>query len=49
MDRAFLDRLGIEPVNPGACAGEWIDTRGAETASASPVDGREIARVRLAE
>ncbi len=47
--RELLERLGIQAVNSGACWGEWIDTEGEEIASISPIDGKEIARVRLAE
>jgi len=44
-----LERLGIEKVNSGAGWGEWIASpRGGEMASISPVDGSEIARVRMA-
>jgi len=47
--RQILDRLGIRAVNSGASAGEWMDTPGAkELISLSPIDGSEIARVRLA-
>jgi aldehyde dehydrogenase (NAD+) len=45
----ILNRLGIARVNPGASTGEWIDTRGPELISYSPVDGQELARVRMAE
>ncbi|HWR54681.1 MAG TPA: aldehyde dehydrogenase family protein [Bryobacteraceae bacterium] len=45
----ILDRLGIEAVNSGAGWGEWItNPGGGELASVSPVDGSEIARVRMA-
>jgi aldehyde dehydrogenase (NAD+) len=44
-----LERLGIESVNSGACAREWLaSTGGATLASINPADGQEIARVRLA-
>jgi aldehyde dehydrogenase (NAD+) len=44
-----LERLGIEPVNSGACGREWIASSGSATiASINPADGHEIARVRLA-
>ncbi|HYL78038.1 MAG TPA: aldehyde dehydrogenase family protein [Bryobacteraceae bacterium] len=43
-----LERLGIEPVNSGACGRDWIDTTGATIASLNPADGQELARVRLA-
>ena len=44
-----LERLGVEPVNPGACSREWIASSGTATiASINPADGQEIARVRLA-
>ena len=41
-----LEKLGIKPVNPGASTGSvWMDTKGDETASYSPVDGSLIAKV----
>jgi len=44
-----LERLGIEPVNSGACGREWMGIgEGATLASVNPSDGQEIARVRLA-
>lgn len=44
-----LDRLEIEPVNSGACRGEWIpNPGGGELASINPSDGTEIARVQMA-
>lgn len=47
--RMVLERLGIKEVNSGASTGSaWIDTRGDITSSVSPVDGKEIARVRNA-
>lgn len=47
--RGIFDRLGIEPVNSGACWGEWIDTGGEELVSVSPGDGSELGRVRMAD
>lgn len=45
----ILERLGLEPVNSGACAGDWIvSPAGGELASLNPSDGSVIARVRLA-
>jgi aldehyde dehydrogenase (NAD+) len=44
-----LERLGIGEVNSGAGWGEWIERpSGGELVSVSPVDGSEIARVRMA-
>ncbi|MFN7992463.1 MAG: aldehyde dehydrogenase family protein [Bryobacteraceae bacterium] len=44
-----LERLEIEPVNSGACYGNWIaDPSGGELASLNPADGSVIARVRMA-
>lgn len=41
-----LKHLGIEAVNPGASTGsDWINTKGNETASYTPVDGSLIAKV----
>jgi len=45
----ILERLEIEPVNSGACDGDWIaNPSGGELASLNPADGSEIARVRMA-
>ncbi len=47
--RDILDDLGIQPVNPGACHGEWLAPPSAgELASLNPATGQPIARVRLA-
>ncbi|HTQ57351.1 MAG TPA: aldehyde dehydrogenase family protein [Bryobacteraceae bacterium] len=44
-----LERLEIEPVNSGACDGDWIaEPSGGELASINPADGSVIARVRMA-
>jgi len=44
-----LERLEIEPVNSGACDGDWISQpSGGELASINPADGSVIARVRMA-
>lgn len=46
----ILKKLGINQVNPGASTGiEWIDTKGDETISYSPIDGKEIARITNAD
>ena len=42
-DTGFLEALGVEPVNHGACTGEWIATRGAELVSHNPTDSEPIA------
>ncbi len=45
----ILERLEIEPVNSGACYGDWIpNPSGGELASINPADGSVIARVRMA-
>ncbi len=45
----ILGRLSIEPVNSGACWGEWAaNPSGGELVSLNPSDGSEIARVRMA-
>src|SRR5574340_350134 len=45
----LLERLEIEPVNSGACYGDWIaDPRGGELVSTSPGAGCAIAKVRMA-
>ncbi len=44
-----LQKLGIKDVNPGATTGTvWFDTKGKENISVSPIDGKEIARVKTA-
>ncbi len=44
-----LERLGIQPVNSGACGKEWIaPSSGCTVASISPADDAELAQVRLA-
>ena len=44
-----LERLEIEPVNSGACDGDWIaNPSGGELDSINPADGSVIARVRMA-
>src|SRR5947208_4755822 len=44
-----LEKLAIEPINSGACWGEWIaKPSGAELASVNPADGSVIARVKMA-
>jgi aldehyde dehydrogenase (NAD+) len=44
-----LERLEIEPVNSGACDGDWIPhPSGGELASINPADGSVIARVHMA-
>ncbi len=45
----ILERLHIEPVNSGACYGEWIpDPSGGELESVSPATGEPLAKVRRA-
>jgi aldehyde dehydrogenase (NAD+) len=45
----ILQSLEIQPVNSGACDGEWIaHPSGGELASTNPADGSTIARVLLA-
>ena len=45
----LLERLGIKNINPGVTTGtEWFDTDGALTSSASPIDEKEIAKVKNA-
>jgi aldehyde dehydrogenase (NAD+) len=47
MDKQEVFRkLGIKDVNPGASTGtEWLDTRGYQTHSVSPIDGKVIANI----
>jgi aldehyde dehydrogenase (NAD+) len=45
----ILEQLHIEPLNPGACYGDWIpNPSGGELASINPSTGEPLARVRLA-
>ncbi|MEO8659677.1 MAG: aldehyde dehydrogenase family protein [Bryobacteraceae bacterium] len=45
----ILERLGIRPVNSGACGGEWIaEPSGGELVSYNPATGEELARVKQA-
>ncbi|RYY40798.1 MAG: aldehyde dehydrogenase family protein [Chitinophagaceae bacterium] len=45
-----LAALGIKATNPGAGTGtQWLGSKGKELSSHSPVDGKEIARVTLAD
>jgi len=45
----LLERLGIEPVSSGACAGDWIkSTKGKLLDSINPTDGSVIAQIQLA-
>jgi aldehyde dehydrogenase (NAD+) len=47
----FLKELGIQEINPGACAGpdDWSETKGKEMQNViTPIDGSVIARVALA-
>ncbi|TVR39266.1 MAG: aldehyde dehydrogenase family protein [Bacteroidia bacterium] len=49
MKKEIIERLGIEPVNPGVCTGlHWMDTKGKELISVSPINNKEIARVTMA-
>ncbi|HYW96270.1 MAG TPA: hypothetical protein VE870_11830, partial [Bacteroidales bacterium] len=49
MTRDVLQRLGIQDINPGISTGtKWTDGAGKVNASISPVDGKEIAKVRTA-
>ena len=44
-----LERLGLKEINPGATTGtEWFETKGKLSASVSPIDGNEIARIQSA-
>ena len=47
--KELLQRLGIKDINPGVTTGtEWFDVDGAVTSSESPIDGKEIAKVKNA-
>lgn len=47
--KEILQRLGIKEVNQGVCTGtKWIDTKGTEKESVSPIDGKPIAKIRNA-
>lgn len=44
-----LERLGIQPVNSGACGSEWIASPGGPViASINPSNGTDLARIKLA-
>ncbi len=45
---AVLERLGIRPVNSGASAGRWLETKGDEVVSFNPASGEPLAAVRQA-
>jgi aldehyde dehydrogenase (NAD+) len=46
---ALLERLGLAPVNSGACGADWIPSpSGGELESINPATGAPIARVRMA-
>ena len=47
-DTSFLSSLGIEDLNQGAYAGEWIECTGEVLESRSPATGEVIGRVRMA-
>jgi len=49
VSNPVLARLGIEPDSSGACARGWLESpAGNNLASVSPIDGQELARVRMA-
>jgi len=48
MSSEILAALDLEPVNNGACTGEWIETSGDELVSFNPANGEPIASVRQA-
>lgn len=46
---AVLRKLGIKEINASVCTGtQWFETNGAITSSASPIDDKEIAKVKNA-
>jgi aldehyde dehydrogenase (NAD+) len=48
--QTILEKLQVEPKNKGAAVGShWLDTNGKEITSYSPVDGKAIAQVTLAD
>ena len=44
----ILQALGLQPENPGAYAGEWLETGGGQLSSVNPATGATIASVREA-
>ena len=49
VSHPVLERLGLEPVTPGAYGRDWTQSsEGPTIASINPADGRELGRVRLA-
>ena len=49
MNLSFLAELGIGKTNPGAFDGAWRKTKGEALAVRSPIDGKTIATVTLAD
>ena len=45
----ILTRLSLDPENSGAYSSEWIDTAGPDLESRSPIDGRLLGTVRMAD
>jgi len=45
MSKDILGALGVNPVNPGACTGTWIETKGKELVSFNPTTTDPIAKV----
>ena len=47
--KTVLNKLGLSELNQGVSTGtEWFETKGAITSSISPIDGKEIAKVKNA-
>jgi len=48
MDKnQILNKLGVNKVNSGVCTGvEWLEPSGKETISVSPIDEKEIAKIK---
>jgi aldehyde dehydrogenase (NAD+) len=47
--KQLLERLGIKEINSGVTTGtKWFDVHGAITSSESPIDGKEIAKIKNA-
>ena len=48
MNTAFLKKLGVNKIHSGAFDGSWRKTGGELLAVRSPIDGKEVGKVRMA-
>ncbi len=45
----FLKRLGIKETNSGVYSDRWLEGKGETLVSYSPIDGKAIAEVKMAD